>query len=357
MEIKRKKDKMTRGERWIALLNKKAMDRIPVFGFFAGFATLNAGLSIADYYNNPQKSYDAQVQTAEKFGFQETPYGCYAAVGGWEFGGEIKWPTGEFAQAPMVARLPVETEEDVWKLKAPDVKTAGINPIIISIANLANRTSPPYIIGFVEGPFTTASNISGMEKLGRWMLKKPDVAHRLIRLATDFLGELAKYWVDTFGAERMIIFEAEPVTANNMISSKQFEQFAFPYIKEQHDRISALGVKHILAHLCGEQNANLPFWAEIPMGKPGIVSFGAEVNLESASAYFPNDVIMGNIDPVIISSGTPQQVYEATRVCIEKGRKHPSGFLLAPGCELPPKSPEENVWAIMRAVNDFGWYE
>jgi hypothetical protein len=30
------------------------------------------------------------------------PWIGYAAIGGCEFGGEMKWPTGEFAQAPTV---------------------------------------------------------------------------------------------------------------------------------------------------------------------------------------------------------------------------------------------------------------
>ncbi|MFC1920025.1 uroporphyrinogen decarboxylase family protein, partial [Chloroflexota bacterium] len=110
-------------------------------------------------------------------------------------------------------------------------------------------------------------------------------------------------------------------------------------------------------HICGEQNANLPHWAQLDYGDPGIVSFGHEVDLETASKYFPDVIIMGNVEPAIIQSGTPQQVYEATRVCIEKGRKHPGGFMLMPGCELPPMAPEENVWAMMQAVSDLGWYD
>jgi uroporphyrinogen-III decarboxylase len=40
-----------------------------------------------------------------------------------------------------------------------------------------------------------------------------------------------------------------------------------------------------------------------------------------------------------------------------KGKKLANGFVFAPGCELPPMAPVENVRAITRAVNDFGWYD
>ena len=80
---------------------------------------------IAGVYNNPAVSLAAQRKTCQDFGWIFLPVMGYASFGSWEFGGEIKWPSAEFDMAPMVTRGPVETEEDVWKLKVPDVKTAG----------------------------------------------------------------------------------------------------------------------------------------------------------------------------------------------------------------------------------------
>ncbi|MFC1919827.1 uroporphyrinogen decarboxylase family protein, partial [Chloroflexota bacterium] len=178
MQIDLKKDKLTKNERWAALLSRKPMDRTPVMGAALGFAMVNTGLSVVDFYNNPQKSYDAQMQTMDKFGFQDIPWIAYAAIGGWEFGGDIKWPSSEFAQAPTVLKHPVETEDDVWNLKVPDVKTAGIVPLMVEINKLVEKSGSPYMWGFVQGPFTLAGNISGVEKLTKWILKNPDVAHR-----------------------------------------------------------------------------------------------------------------------------------------------------------------------------------
>jgi len=91
--------------------------------------------------------------------------------------------------------------------------------------------------------------------------------------------------------------------------------------------------------------ANLSSWPH-----PSILSFGHEVDLEVAARYFPNDIILGNVEPVVIQTGTPRQVYELSKIAIEKGRKAPGGFILAPGCELPV-----NVFAMTKAVNGFGW--
>lgn len=357
MEIKLRKDKMTREERWQALLNRQPMDRIPVYALYMGFATVNAGLPLVDWYNNPQTSYEGQLRTTEKFGVQDLPWMGYGSYGGWEFGGEIKWPSG-FAQAPTVHKHPVETEEDVWNLKLPDVKTAGNIPNLIELARLVEKSGDfYYILCDVKGPFTTAGNIVGVEKMCKWTLKKPEVAEHVMRLATDHVIELTEYFADTFPVERMIFFEAEPTSTNQLISPKQFERFAFPYIRELHERMLATGVKHILCHICGDQNLNLPYWTQVPMGAPGIISIGQEIDIEIAARHFPNDIILGNADPSFFLNGTPEQVYEAAKVCIEKGKYLPGGFILSPGCEIPPQAPDENVWAMMQAVSDFGWYE
>jgi len=166
----------------------------------------------------------------------------------------------------------------------------------------------------------------------------------------------AEYWVETFGTENLMPTAGAPTESNQIVSPKQFEEFCLPYQKEVNERLLDLGVKHIFFHICGEQNLNLPYWAQVPMGDPGIVTFGHEVDIDTASRYFPNDIIMGNVNPALIQTGTAEEVYELCKVCIEKGKKHRAGFILAPGCEVPVKAPPYNVWMMRKAIEDFGWY-
>jgi len=357
MEINIRKDKMTSEERIRAILNKQPVDRIPFYSLFSvGFCALNAGYTIADAYNNMPKAFDAQARIFEQYNWDKLTSAGYAAFGPWEFGGEIKWPSGEFAQCPMPERIPVTTEEDVSNLKMPDVKTAGFLPLFIEFAELEEKAGRWYSYA-IGHPFTAAGNLCGAEQFCRWMMKKPELVRHLLRMMTDHLVEMTQYLRDRFGTERFIPWFGDPTAANQMISPKNFEQFALPYIKELHEKVLAMGYKHILCHICGEQNENYPYWAQAPMGKPGIISVSQEVDLEKAIEYFPNDIIVGNIEPAILQTGTPQEVYELSRKIIEKGRKAPVGFMLAPGCELPPMSPPENMWAMMQAVSDFGWYD
>ena len=351
---------MTEKERVEALLNRQKPDRVPIYGYSWGFSTVYTGGSVADAYNNPKVALAAHRKACKDFGWVFFPMLAYA-IGPWEFGGEIRWPSGEFAMAPTAARYPVDTPEDAINLKMPDVKNSGIIPIQMEFQKMSSQESldnkPFNVTIFGVGPFTIANDIPGTEKFAKWLLKRPEAAHHLLRLATDYAIEVAQYWKDTFGTDGVLPWDAEPTAANQIISPKQFEQFALPYIKEFHEKLLAMGYKTIYEHICGEQNLNLPYWAQIPMGNPGIVSIGHEVELETAGEYFPGDIILGNLNPAIIQEGTPEEVYHASRKVIEKGKKLPGGFIFAPGCELPPKASPVNVMAMTRAINDFGWYE
>ncbi len=246
------------------------------------------------------------------------------------------------------------------KLKMPDIPSAGIIPIQRRFFELSSRENldnePWNVVIQLEGIFTCASNIVGIDRLSRWVLRRPEVAHRLMRLATDFEIEMAKYWKDLFGTEDVLLWGGDPVSSNQVISPRTFEIFNLPYRKEIHEKVLEMGYTTIFMHICGEQNENLPYWAQIPMGDPGIVSFGHEVDLEKAGEYFPNEIVVGNLETAIIQTGAPEEIYTASRSVIEKGKKLPSGFMFGPGCELPPLAPVENVRAMTNAVDDFGWY-
>ena len=266
-------------------------------------------------------------------------------------------PSGAFDQTPKVVRYPVESEEDIWNLEMPDVKRAGMIPLNMEFSRLQEKAGLVRTIG-IGAPFLYATSVCGLERLARWMIKKSELAHRLLQLVTDYGISVAKYWVETFGAENIEFRTSTPTSSNQVISPKQFREFSLPYLKALHEKVLNMGVKHIYTHICGDQNQNLPYYTEVPFGDPGIVGFGHEVDLTKAMEYLGDTcIIVGNVEPRVLLTGTPEQVYQLSKECIEKAKFAPRGFILGSGCELPPLAPACNVWAMRKAINDFGWYE
>ena len=66
--------------------------------------------------------------------------------------------------------------------------------------------------------------------------------------------------------------------------------------------------------------------------------------------------IIGNIDPVgTLLLGTPEKVLKESRQCIEEAGQG-GGFVLAPGCGVPPNSPPKNMAMMGEAVARYGRY-
>jgi uroporphyrinogen decarboxylase len=353
---------MTHQERLNALLNYKKPDRIPIFGFATGFCMVNCGYTLTELQTDPEKFWDALRWTCEQYRWDpQWRYIAHTVLGSWDFGAKMKMPDSQYAMAVAVDTPAVNTEEDVWRLEMPNPRLAGAIPKRMEFSKLQAEAGWP-IAFYARSPFSMAADICGVEQFARWLMKKPRICERLIRMGLEHTLNVLRYWVDTFGAENIVYHMSSPSESNQVFSPNHIQRYSLPYHKEFHQRMKALGINKFNFHICGEQNLNLPYLAELASSEnswphPSILSFGHEVDLENAAWYFPDDIIMGNIEPALIQSGTSQQVYELSRICIEKGKKIPGGFILSSGCELSPKGPAYNVWMMTKAMNDFGWYE
>jgi len=354
--IVRDREKMNSIERMGAVLAGEKPDRVPFIPFASGFNALVAGYEIRDHYSDPEKSFRAQLLCKEILGHDGHPLFSYASFGAWEFGGKIRFPQGEYEQAPVVLENPGDSAEKAEGLRVPKVETAGYMPRAIAFSRMAAARGFPIAVK-LGTPFTTAGTVIGEELMMRWIMKRPDLVHLVLRKVTDFFIDIAHFFSKEYGAEKILAFEGAPTEANNLISPKQFEEFALPYLIESHEKMLDMGIKRFLSHICGEQNLNLRHWQKVPMGEGGVVSFGTEVDLERAIELFgENRVIAGNVDPNILIGGSPEEVYDHTRETLLKGKKAPRGYILMPGCELPPRTPLANVYYLRKALNDFGFY-
>lgn len=352
---------MTPQERLNALFNYQKPDRVPIHGMGGAFAMINCGYTLVELQTEPRKFWDAHRWTCEQYGWEPLLVSpAHTVLGSWDFGAVMTMPDSPYATAIAVDTPAVTTEEDVWNLKLPDARTAGAIPKRMEFSRLVNEDDWPVMFQS-RSPFTMAADICGVERFARWLLKKPELCDRLMQMALDHACNALSYWVETFGAERIIYNMSSPTEANQLFSPAHIQTHALPYHKAFHARLRALGVNRFLFHICGEQNLNLPVLAEFAASEagwphPSILSFGHEVELHDAARYFPDDIIMGNIEPALIQTGTPQQVYERCRTRIEQGKEIKGGFILAPGCGLPPRSAPYNVWMITKAVQDVGAY-
>jgi uroporphyrinogen decarboxylase len=347
-----------------ALFNSEKPDRVPLVGLIVaggGFSMINCGYTLTELQTDPKKALEAELWTHEQYDWDVwTLEPNHTVHGSWDFGGTMIMPDSQYGFAVAVKTHGVNHEEDVRHLRLPDPKNAGAIHRRMEYARLLQEAGLP--IGFnSRTPFTMAADICPLEQFARWLLRKPSLCERLMEMALDHMFNVLKIFVDTFGAERIRVGLSSPSESNQIFSPRLIEKYALPYHREYQRRLRDLGITKFIFHVCGDQNLNLPLLSRFAASAdgwphPSILSFGHEVDLDDAARYFPEDIIFGNLDPVVLQFGTPGDVYELCRKCIEKGKEIPAGYILAPGCDLPPRAPSYNVWMMTKAVNELGRY-
>ena len=169
---------------------------------------------------------------------------------------------------------------------------------------------------------------------------------------------VAKRHAELFGAENISAGIACPLECRSIMSSKMFEKFSLPYIKEIYDRFDNMGINISSVHLCGDHTKNLSYWKnDIVLKERTIVTTGTEFDLcdlgeELGESY----IIRGNLRNTTLQLGTPEDVYNEAKELIIKMKHFKGGYILTPDCTLSFLTPLKNLTAMINAADDYGAY-
>lgn len=349
---------LTSAQRMKALMTKEKIDRVPVNPNMTLYAASITNYSSNEYYLNPKKAFDAQMWAIKLHKCDSNPGYAVPEWQTWDFGGELEFSKNPKICLPKVIRRPVNNIHDVIKLEMPDVNTAPSASRSFEFAGICRKNG----LGFSVpsgSPFGGVQSILGTELLMKSLRKDPELIHHLLRMVTDYMMQITKKSIDYYGAENISTFSAYPMESHGIISTKDFERFSVPYIKEIQDKYKEWGIKKWIVHLCGDHKENLRYWKdELKLPDRTIFTLGYEMDMgKTAEVLGPEYIIGGNVRNSIIHAGTPMDVYQESRRAIEEMKHSPGGFILMPDCALTPMAPAANVQAMVMAANDFGKYE
>lgn len=200
----------------------------------------------------------------------------------------------------------------------------------------------------ISGPFTAAASIYKTENLLRATRKNPEQLHKLI----DFCNEGLKMICREFIKKGCLILLCDPIASGTILNKKQYQEFVLPYtIELMKDIHEANGM--VCYHICGDTTAIVE---EMVKSGCDMMSIDNRVDLEYTKNKVGNKVpILGNVDPVeTLILGTPEDVDNAVKACIQKAYDSPCGYILASGCDLSGSVPLENIDQFMTSARKYG---
>lgn len=204
-------------------------------------------------------------------------------------------------------------------------------------------TNIPVFCGVI-GPYSLAGRLFDMTELMMECYDSPDEVHQLLSKATAFIKEYVKAFKSA-GADGVVM--AEP--AAGLLSPMLAEEFSMPYVQEIFDAVNDDDFI-ICYHNCG--NAASDMMPTIAQLHADIFHFGNAVDLQKAmDAISADQLVMGNVDPVLLRSGTPEEVRAAVRQ-VYKNFGHYHNFMISTGCDVPAAAKWENIDAYFETVKD-----
>lgn len=346
-----KNDQMTPKERLRAFRAGEPLDRVPCNVTVADHGARLIGAKFTDLFFRPDKIVEAHVAAREVYEIQ----GMISAPGlsgmAEAIGCKVAYPE---ESAPYLETHVVADEADLDRLAIPDPTKAGRLPVVLEAAKRLQEAlgdELPLSIGFT-GPFTVAAQIRGTERFMRDLYRNPEFAHRVLRFALEsnlaFLKEAAKIEGVDFNI-------GDPTSSGSLISRKLFREFSFPYLKELVDAIGEVSGTAPSIHICGNTKQ---IWSDVADAGLGSFSIDDKMDLaEAKRAVGDRLILVGNVKPTeTMFLGTPQDVEEDVKGCLQKAHDSPRGYILALGCGLPHGTPPANIRALLDSARKFGQY-
>jgi len=355
-------------------------DRIPVIPTIAHrFLIPKVGVRFKDYYSSdPETMLRTQI-LAQKWLMENIRTDAYSITGAWvgawtDF--QNTFEAGSLGcnicffddDIPWVGDGWIKTDADLRTLEKMDFIHSGINARQISYREAMMIIAERYPVRFnggdifypglnpnlthtSNGPFGIAGDLMGQVEAFEAVCERPVYMRELLRIIVDKLIEYLEF---CWEVERLPIPRDFSWT-DDLAMSLSAEQYRDVVLKEEL-RLRNHFDGYLSLHMCGQTDHLLKIFAdELRINE--YQGFGHQVNLDLISEIMGGRVVLvGNVDPMLIYNGTPEEVREATRKIIEKlGPKR--GLIIQDGNNIAPGTPIENVNAMMEAAELYGRYE
>ncbi len=335
-----------------AALNHEETERIPVNNFVLATAARSAGMTVDKARWDPRISAKVAVDHAVKTRSDFVKPVLDSQIPFMDLGMEVRFPEDDYGQIMK----PIATEaEEIDKLALFDPSIAAECPdftrtFVESLEETA-RILPEdlHICGLSWGPITTAGYVMGVENMVMGMLTDPDLVKKLIGKVTGLVSGMQTRMIQ---AGATVMWMADPTSSEDLMSPDMFGEFSKPYIKEVVSAVNGFDkYAPTFVHICGN---TLHILTQMPETGADCLSFDHAVDPAKAKATAGKNIsIMGNVDPVqIMMMGNPEIIRKDCYRVMDAAASG-GGFILAPGCETPIPTSDENVLAMGEAARTY----
>jgi MtaA/CmuA family methyltransferase len=326
---------MTPKERLYATLRGKTHDRPAVTPIFMSWAAHFIGRTYRDYYLDGDVLVEAQLAVAKAFNLDQVS----AISDPWReasaYGMEFDYPENGVGRP---RRVLIQNPQDTSRVRPFDIENAERpRQRVESVRKMAKAVGKTHsVLGWAEGPLAIYADLRGVESMFLDLIDTPKMYLGPAEIITENQIRFAKAQVAA-GADMIGVGDS----VASLVSPQMYQEYVLPFEKRLFDAIHKAGAA-VKLHVCGDINRSIHLMARTGCD---VIDIDWMVPVDKSRATVGPDITLaGNFDPsAVLLQGSPQDVADAARRCIEMGGRR---FILQPGCEVPPGTPEANIRAF-----------
>ena len=332
---------MTGRERVLTLLSGGEPDRLPLMPITMMFAARHIGVKYRDYARDHRVMAEAQLRTAETYGFDYVSAISDPAREASDLGAAIEWFDDQ-PPAILESQALLADKTRLAGLAIPDPSTAPrMSDRVEAVRLLRHRTGQELLVeGWVEGPCAMAADLRGVNTLMLDFFDDPVFVRDLFEFTIEMELRFARAQIAA-GADIIGVGDA----AASLIGPKLYFEHVQPYEQRLVQAIQDAGAP-VRLHICGKTRK---LYKGMAATGAKMIDLDSMAPLDEARAQMgPGPVLAGNLDPVrVMRDGTPESIEAALAEC---HRQAGPRYIVAAGCEVPAGTPEANLRAMAQYV-------
>lgn len=344
---------MNSRERFEGAMERRPVDRPPIMYQHLGAARsvlTAAGSTMRQGFHDPEVFARISILAQQMTGFDNVMAGWGdILVESRAHGTQWKWPTRDFY--PRVEKYAIDTPKDIDKVQPVDPMDDEFWSVSLKAAGIMNERvgKEVDVLGCIDSPTVIASEIMGLEAYLMATVTDADCVEHLLKVVVESSKAYAEH-ISDMGVQTVFIENGS--AGMEMNSQESIERFDTRSMKNAVDSFHSQGLK-IIAHNCSQQ----PYLdGYLDMGADA-VHFHILPATDLAATFAKlkgRTAVMAGIDHMwlLFKGGPPEIETEVTRIFDTWGDG--PGLMISPGCEMPFKTPMENIIAFRESVIRYG---
>ncbi|MHC1635242.1 MAG: uroporphyrinogen decarboxylase family protein [Candidatus Methanospirareceae archaeon] len=345
---------MTPKERMEAVIRGEEPDRVPVSFFSTSHIARLIKATIPEMIKDAEKIARGSVAFFEKYGVDSVLVALQLHMIEEAYGCKIRYYDST-DDMPFCERGCIEEPEGYEKLEVLDPRRDGRIPIYLkAVREVSKKVGriAPVSVGIMH-PLGTLLDMRGREAGLADIILNPDLMHKGLEVVSETEIEFLKACIEE-GADSILF---APGGYGGVLSPKQALEFGIRYDVKVLKELHKMKIP-ITAHFCGPKPyIDLCLREYPPIQVLSWWDRGANLSLKEAKEKYGRKIVLSaGIDQTrTLLFGSPRDVEEEAKDAIRTAARG-GRFILSPGCEVAPQTPEENIFAMIEAAKKYGKY-